>query len=139
MTLRGDTVRASLLFMMVNNRFLAILVTAGALAPAASAVGAATHLGLPPAAHVRRGHEGQMFAHRAAGRYQRYGYAGYGGYAYGPYAAQDVAQPLDAAPAEAPVAAVAGTAYNGKKVCPVVWRWSARADRAVRSWSYCNS
>jgi hypothetical protein len=125
--------------MTVKNRLLAVVLTAGALASAASAAGAAAaHLGLP-SAHVRHGHEGHMFAHREAGRYQQYGYDDYGGYAYGPYAAQDVAQPLYGQPTEAPVAPAAVTTYNGNKVCPVVWRWSDRAGQAVRSWSYCNN
>lgn len=139
MTLRASAVRASLPFMMVNNRWLAVALTAGALASAASAVAApAPHLGLPPPAQVRHEHTSPMFAHHEAGRYQRYGYGGYGAYAYGPYAAQDVGQPLYPAPAEAPPASAAVMAYNGDKVCPVVWRWSARAGQAVRSWSYCN-
>jgi hypothetical protein len=127
--------------MMVNNRLLAAVLTAGALVSAAPAAAPATRLGLPPpAVHVSYGREGQMFAHREAGRYRRYGYGYgyYGAYAYGPYAALDAGQtPLYAAPAETPAATV--MAYNSNSVCPVVWRWSARAGQAVRSWSYCNN
>jgi hypothetical protein len=127
--------------MMVNNRLLAVALAAGALGSAASAVGApATHLGLPlPALHVSHGRAGSTFAQHEASRYQRYGYGYYGGYAYDPYAAQDVAaQPPYAEAAQASAPSAAATAYNGDKVCPAAWRWSARAGQAVRSWSYCN-
>jgi hypothetical protein len=125
--------------MMVNNRLLAVALTAGALVSAASAVGApATRLGLAAPAQFRHEHAGRMFAHREANRYQRYGYGAYGAYAYGPYAAQDAAQPVYAEPESTPTPVVAVAGYNGDKVCPVVWRWSARAGQAVRSWSYCN-
>ena len=141
MTLRASTVRASVSFMMVNDRLLVVALTAGALASAASAVAApAAHLGLPPAAQVRHEHMGPMFAHRDTNRYLRNGYGAYGAYAYAPYATQDAAQPLYTGPAEPAVTSAAVTgAYNGDKVCPVVWRWSARAGQAVRSCSYCNN
>lgn len=137
MTLHANSVRASLAFMMVNKHLLAVALAVGALGSAASAV-AAPGLALPPPAHVDHEHGGfgaGMFAHRNPNRYQQYGY--YGGYG-SPYAVEAYpAQPAPELVVEAPAAAPA-TPYNNNKVCPVIWRWSARAGQAVRSWSYCN-
>ena len=129
-------------FMMVNAKILSPALAAVAALCAASAVAAPTpHLGLPPPAqpahlHVRFAQP--MFEHRQANRYPTYGY--YGGYG-SPYAVADntAAAPLYAQPVEAPVAVAPVTPYNSDKVCPVIWRWSARAGQAVRSWSYCNN
>jgi hypothetical protein len=137
-TLRGIAVHASLAFMMVNKHLLAVVLAVSALGSAASAV-AAPMLGLPPTAHLEHEHGGfgaGMFAHRNFNRYQQYGY--YGGYSYGSPYQLEAAQPAPTPIVEAPAAAPA-TPYNSNKVCPVIWRWSARAGQAVRSWSYCNN
>jgi hypothetical protein len=120
--------------MMVNKHLLAVALTVGALGSAASAV-AAPALGLPPAAHMSHRHGEAMRVHRYADRYQQYGY--YGGDYGAPYAAATYAEPPGQPMVEVPAAAPA--AYNSGTVCPVIWRWSARAGQAVRSWSYCNN
>ena len=137
MTLRADAHRASLAFMMVNKPLLAVILTAGALGAAAGAA-ARPALGLPPAAHVSYQHGRAMLSRHGVNRYQRYGAYGYwGGYYGSPYAAVADAEPIPPPIAETP--AVAPAAYHSGAVCPVVWRWSARAGQAVRSWSYCNN
>jgi hypothetical protein len=128
--------------MMVNNTLLAAATAAAAIASAASAFAApALHLGLPPPAMERHEHDadGSMARSRNAMRQQQYGYYGglYGSYGYGPPPSYPA--PLAAEPAAPPVVAAAAPAYNSEKVCPVVWRWSARAGQPVRTWSYCNN
>jgi hypothetical protein len=124
--------------MMVNKSLLAAVLAVSALGSAASAV-AAPMLLLPPPAHVGHEHSGfgaQMFERRNFNRYQQYGYYGYFGGSYGAPYAVEAAPPAPVV--EAPAAAPASP-YNNNKVCPVIWRWSARAGQAVRSWSYCNN
>jgi hypothetical protein len=126
--------------MMVNKSLLAAVLAVGALGSVASAV-ASPMLLLPPPAHVGHEHGGfgaQMLGRRNLNRYQQYGYYGNYGGPYGSPYAVEAAPPAPTPVVETPAAAPA-TPYNSNKVCPVIWRWSARAGQAVRSWSYCNN